>query len=250
MGATRMESLKRILFSVYLWIAVILVTVGVTTLIVLSWPLALADRSRRFAHSLGAVWAYLLLHVNPLWHFETLGIKKLKKNQAYVLISNHASLSDIVCLFSLRHPFRWLAKRSLFYIPFLGWAMKAMGSIPLERGRHGSIRESYAKSLEWLRRGVSVLIFPEGTRSRTGEMGKFKSGAFKLAIESGCPIVPIVLTGTRQIIAKGKSSFGRPGRAVMSVLDPIETRGLDPKEEEALRSRVENLMRGELRRPA
>lgn len=242
-----MESLKRILLSVYLWSAVSVVTVLASTLIVLVWPLALVDPSRRVAHSLGTLWASLLLRLNPLWRFQSLGRERIKKNQAYVLISNHASLSDIVCLFTLRHPYRWLAKRSLFYIPFLGWAIKAMGSIPLERGRHGSIRDSYAKSLEWLKQGVSVLIFPEGTRSRTGEMGKFKSGAFKLAIESGCPIVPIVLAGTQQIIAKGKSSFGRPGRAVMSVLDPIETKGLDPDGDKALRNRVENLMREELK---
>lgn len=243
-----MESIKRILLSVYLWIAVIVVTVGVTSLIVLVWPLALVDPSRRTAHSLGTLWAFLLSRLHPLWRFQSLGIDKLKKNQAYVLVSNHASLSDIVCLFALHHPFRWLAKRSLFYIPFLGWAMKSMGSIPLVRGRHGSIRDSYAKSLEWLQRGVSVLIFPEGTRSRTGEIGKFKSGAFKLALESGRPIVPIVLAGTQQVIAKGKSSFGRPGRAVMNVLAPIETKGLTPKDEEMLRSRVENLMREELRK--
>lgn len=158
------------------------------------------------------------------------------------------SLSDIVCLFALRRQFKWLAKKSLFRIPFLGWSMQVMGYIPLERGRYGSIRKSYQEALGWLQNNISVLIFPEGTRSRSGEMGHFKGGAFRLALESGRPIVPIVLAGTQQVISKGEAGFGKAGAAYMSILPPVETRGLGIEEERKLRGEIEDLMRSELKK--
>lgn len=234
-----------LLRSLYLWGAVILVTCVVSTLILCSLPLSLIDRDRRWPHWLGTLWAAILVRVNPFWTLRVAGRQRIQKNEGYVLVANHLSLADIVCLFSMGRQFKWLAKRSLFRIPFLGWAMWAMGSIPLERGRHGSIRESYRKALAWLQRDISVLIFPEGTRSRTGEMGHFKSGAFRLALESGRPIVPIVLAGTEEIIQKGQAAFGKVRAASLTILPPIETRGLSPESEEKLRNEVEQTMRRE-----
>ena len=123
-----------------------------------------------------------------------------------------------------------------------------MHYIPLERGQHGSIKKSYRESIEWLRRNISVLIFPEGTRSRTGEMGRFKSGAFRLALESQRPILPIVLAGTQNVISKGRAAFGGPSIAYLSVLPPIETKGMTLADEEPLRKRVEFLMQEELKK--
>ena len=222
------------------------VTVFISCLIILSTPFSLIDRERRLAHWLGTVWGNTLMRLNPFWRVKTTGLEKIRNGRSYVLVANHASLSDIVCLFSLNHQFKWLAKKSLFKIPFLGWSMGAMGYIPLERGQYGSIRTSYRQALDWLGRGISILIFPEGTRSRTGEMGKFKSGAFRLAIESGRPIVPIVLAGTQSVISKGKAAFGNPGTASINVLSPIETKGMKLEEGENLRKRVETLMSEEL----
>lgn len=240
-----MKIIGHLLRSLYLWGAVILVTGVVSTLILCSLPLSLIDRDRRWAHWLGTLWAAILVRVNPFWTLRVVGRQRIRKNEGYVLVANHLSLADIVCLFSIGRQFKWLAKRSLFRIPFLGWSMWAMGSIPLERGRHGSIRESYRKALAWLQRDISVLIFPEGTRSRTGEMGHFKSGAFRLALESGRPIVPIVLAGTQEIIPKGKTGFGKARVATLTILPPIETRGLSPESEERLRNEVEQTMRRE-----
>ena len=121
-----------------------------------------------------------------------------------------------------------------------------MRYIPLERGQHGSIRKSYTEALRWLQKNISILIFPEGTRSHSGEMGHFKNGAFRLALESGQPIVPIVLAGTQKIISKGKSGFGKPGLAYMSVLSPVETKDLGLQDEKLLREKIEGLMRREL----
>lgn len=241
-----MKKIGRFLFSLYLWGMVILITAFVSTLILLSAPLTLFDPQRRLAHRLGGLWSGLLRKLNPFWRFRVIGAGRIRKDKSYVLVANHASLSDIICLFSLSPQFKWLAKESLFQIPFLGWSMSVMGYIPLERGQHGSIKRSYQEALDWLGRDVSILIFPEGTRSRSGEMGRFKSGAFRLALESGRPIVPIVLAGTQKVIAKGKTAFGNPSVATMTILPPIETKGLDLKEEGAFKEKVEALMRKEL----
>ena len=241
-----MKAFLRFLFSLYLWTGVVSVTALVSCLILLSYPFTLFDPSRRWAHRLGSLWGILLIRLNPFWRLRVVGQKRIRNDRTYVLVANHASLSDIVCLFSLGHQFKWLSKKSLFKIPFLGWSMQAMRYIPLERGRYGSIRKSYKEALGWLRKNVSVLIFPEGTRSRSGEMAHFKSGAFRLALESGRPIVPIVLAGTQKIISKGNTGFGRSGLAYMSILPPIETQGLGLEEERRLREKIERAMRKEL----
>ncbi len=243
-----MKKIGRFLFSLYLWLVVGFITTLISCLILLSTPLSLLDRKRRFAHRLGTVWGTLLIRLNPFWRIRILGAEHIGKGKSYVLVANHASLADIVCLFAIRHQFKWLAKKSLFRIPFLGWSMSAMGYIPLERGKHGSIRDSYHQALEWLRKNISILIFPEGTRSRSGQMGHFKSGAFRLAIESGRPVLPIVLAGTQQVISKGRAGFGKLGAAYLSALPAVETKGFREKDEELLRKKVEKLMAGELAR--
>lgn len=243
-----MKKIGQFLFSLYLWFVVVLATGLISSLIIFSFPLALVDPSRRWAHRLGTLWGVLLIRLNPFWHLRVIGKEHIRKGKSYVLVANHASLSDIVCLFFLDHQFKWLAKKSLFKIPFLGWSMAAMGYIPLERGKYASIRTSYRQALDWLEKDVSILIFPEGTRSRSGEMGQFKSGAFRLAIESKRPIVPIVLAGTQQVISKGQAAFGKPGGAVLSILPPIETKEISLEEEGKVKKKVEELMRQELKK--
>jgi len=241
-----MKKIGSFLFSLYLWIVVGTLTALISTLILFSFPFALFDRDRRWAHRLGVVWGTLLIQLNPFWRVRIVGAERIRKKEGYVLVANHASLSDIVCLFTINHQFKWLAKKSLFKIPFLGWSMGVMGYIPLERGKHGSIRSSYQQALDWLGRNISILIFPEGTRSRSGEMGHFKSGAFRLAIESGRPVLPIVLAGTQSVISKGKAAFGKPGLAYLSILPPLPTKGLQANDEGRFRKEVETLMRKEL----
>lgn len=243
-----MKSVGAFLFSLYLWTLVVLVTLFFSTLIILSAVLHPWDPERRIAHKLGVFWGVTLSKLNPFWRLEIVGRKKIRKDQSHVLVANHASLADIICLFALDHQYKWLAKKSLFSIPFLGWAMQVMGYIPLERGQQQSIKKSYQCSLWWLQKSISILIFPEGTRSRTGEMGRFKSGAFRLAIESQKPLLPIVLAGTQNVISKGNAQFGAPGLAYISILDPIETRGMGLKDEDKLKATVETLMRAELQK--
>ncbi|OGW85310.1 MAG: hypothetical protein A3C35_04945 [Omnitrophica bacterium RIFCSPHIGHO2_02_FULL_46_11] len=165
--------------------------------------LSVFDRDQTRLHPLISFWAKSILAVCPLMrvHFE--GREHLKPGTTYVLVANHQSIADIIAVLHLRLPFKFIAKSDLFWIPFFGWALSLAGYIPLTRGDQKSGRETIQKAMGYLKRGVSVLLFPEGTRSRNGEIHAFKVGAFKLATELGLPVVPLVIQGTRDLIPKG-----------------------------------------------
>jgi 1-acyl-sn-glycerol-3-phosphate acyltransferase len=137
---------------------------------------------------------------------------------------------------------KYLGKACVFRVPVFGWALKIAGEVPVERGD----RESGARALEdlerWLARGVSVCLFPEGTRSESDSIGPFKKGAFRLAIESGHPIVPVVISGARDLLPKGSFVFRREADVRVQVLDPIDTSALHESDVQALADRVRALM--------
>ena len=189
--------------------------VGILTIIIF-FPTLVAflilfpsDHDRKNIHPFVSFWANAILVVCPLMrvHFE--GTHHLKQGATYVLVANHQSVADIIAVLHLKHPFKFIAKRELFWIPFLGWSLSLAGYIPLIRGNRKSGKEAVQKASGYLEQGVSVLLFPEGTRSRDGEIHDFKGGAFKLAAELKIPIVPIVIHGTRDLIPKGRRLLGR-----------------------------------------
>ncbi len=122
--------------------------------------------------------------------------------------------------------FKWIAKDSLFKIPVLGWNMLLARHIRLRRGDFSSIKKAYKEAGEWLRNGISVVFFPEGTRSDNHEIGTFQNGAFKLAIKEKVPILPIMIEGTKNAIPKGSWRFTTKISCVIKVLAPIDTSGL------------------------
>ena len=234
-----------LLVTLWLWFYIAIVTVVATFPIgFCSVFLAPFDPQRRLAHQFGTYWGQAVLLGNPFWKLKIIGRENIDHNKNYVIISNHTSLADIIVLYSLNMQFKWMAKSSLFQIPFLGWSMSFMKYVALERGKHGSIRESYTKVKEWLNNGMSILIFPEGTRSPTGTLGEFKNGAFKLAVESGIPILPIALSGNQQAIGRGQAKFGAKVQAILKVLPPIPvTKDMDP---EKLKEKTRTLLAQEL----
>lgn len=143
-----------------------------------------------------------------------------------VFMPNHQSAVDILSLFlAIPHEVFFLAKRSLFYIPFLGWSMWLAGFIPVDRERTDHAREVFSSLEKRLKRGVSVLVFPEGTRSRTGSLGSFKKSGFLAAIKTGMPIVPVGISGARQALGT-EGLLVTPGRVVVRLGEPIPTAGL------------------------
>ncbi len=179
--------------------------------------------------------------LNPLWTFRTSGVRITDPRRPYVAVSNHESMADIFLVSHLPWEMKWLSKVENFRIPVLGWMMRMAGDVAIVRSERGSRAEALEECRDRLRKRVSVMIFPEGTRSRTGELLPFKDGAFRLAIESGAPILPLAVAGTRNAMPKGSLLFN-PARAEVRVLEPIPTEGLTLDDVADLRDRVRTLI--------
>ena len=181
--------------------------------------------------------AVLVTRLNPLWKFRTEGVRITDPRRPYVAVANHESFADIFLLSHLPWEMKWLSKEAIFKIPFMGWMMRMAGDIAVRRGDAGSRIQALEQCRDRLRKGVSVMIMPEGTRSADGALQPFRDGAFRLAVETGCPILPIAVAGTRNAIPKGSWVMNR-ARAVAKVLPPVETAGLTLDDVPALREKV------------
>jgi len=184
------------------------------------------DKKRKINHAQCFWWANAVIGFNPYWQVQVSGLENIDPDKTYIVVANHQSLADIVVVYKTRMQFKWVAKESLFKVPFIGWCLSLTKHIRLSRGKFGSIRKVYREAADWLKRDMSVLFFPEGTRSETGKMGKFQNGAFKLAIQEKKPILPIAITGTKEAIPKRSWVFKRKVCGSLTVLAPIETEKL------------------------
>ena len=154
-----------------------------------------------------------------------------------MVVSNHESFTDILLISHLPWEMKWLSKAELFRIPIMGWMMWLVGDIPVKRGFGPSALEAMARCRKALDNRVSVMIFPEGTRSKTSDLLPFKDGAFRLAIEAGVPILPLAVSGTGTALRKHDWRFGWSD-AEVRVLDPVETTGLGLDDIPELKARV------------
>ncbi|HEU4533769.1 MAG TPA: lysophospholipid acyltransferase family protein [Polyangiaceae bacterium] len=185
--------------------------------------------------------------LTPLWSFRVEGEAPPDINERpYVVVANHESNADPFLLSFLPWDMRWIAKEELFRLPVLGKLMKYGGDIPLRRGQRDSIKQMLDECRRTMAAGMSIMMFPEGTRSRDGELLPFKEGAFELAIEAGVPVLPVAISGTRACMPKGSRWFGR-AEAVARVLAPISTEGLGPDDVPALRDRTRDALAAALR---
>jgi len=176
--------------------------------------------------------------LTPLWKFEVEGERPADiDRRAYVVVANHESQADPFLLSFLPWDMRWVAKEELFHQPLTGWAMRFGGDIPIRRGEGESVREMMNECQRALAGGISVMMFPEGTRSKDGELLPFRDGAFRLALAAGVPILPIALAGTRQMRPKHSKWFGK-AHACAKILPPIPTEGLGPDDMASLRDRT------------
>lgn len=164
------------------------------------------------------------MRLNGLWHFRVRG-RLADPRRPYVVVANHESYADVFLISCFPWEMKWLSKDTMFKIPCMGWMMQMAGDIKLVRGDRDSTINAIAQCRDRLAKRVSVMIFPEGTRSRTPEMLPFKDGAFRLAIECQAPVLPIAVAGTRNAMAKGTFRFLR-ARAVAQMLEPIDTTGM------------------------
>ena len=155
-------------------------------------------------HKFGIQWGQRVMAWTPGWHVEISGKENIPPpHSPYILVANHESAADIFAIYLLGIQFKWIAKYELFKIPFLGSSMKRNGYVPIKRGDKNAHAEALNACKEWIGKGFSVLFFPEGTRSEDGKPKKFKIGAFKLAIETKVPVLPVVLSGSGKLLRKG-----------------------------------------------
>ena len=238
-----MNRVLQTIYSILVWILITLVTLSISTLMIIaSFALHFFDPDRRITQNIASMWGKTLVFLNPTWSLKIQGRGYIRDGKSYIMVANHSSLSDIICLYCMGKQFKWVAKDSLFRIPFFGWAMSAARYVRLVRGKHKSIKDSFEKCFYWLQRDMPVLIFPEGTRSVSGKLSNFKNGAFKLAIQAKKPIVPIVLIGTREVIEKGSARFASNIHCKIKVLKPIQTSTYREEQYQELRNLVREKM--------
>ncbi len=221
---------------------VILWTVSVTIFFsLLAIFSSLLDRKGELPHKVSRIWARSILVATRV-KVSVKSLSNIDPSQSYIYMSNHQSAFDIpVLLAYLPVQFRWLAKAELFKIPIFGFAMRRSGSISIDRSSLRSAVFSLKKAAETIKKGVSVIIFPEGTRSRDGNIIPFKKGGFVLAVEAGVPVVPVIIHGTRSIMSKNRLRI-KPGQVVLEIGIPIETSQYNRKNKDELMERVRQVI--------
>lgn len=221
-----LRGLTGLLLFVPLWTLLLLIlTVWVPLLSVVYVLTAWRDPGR---YAVGRVFrfaAVVAVALNPLWRFRVSGVSIDDIRRPYVIVANHESYADIFLISQLPWEMKWLSKAEILKIPIMGWLMRMAGDIGVHRGRSDSRARALEEVRHRLGNKVSVVIFPEGTRSQTDEMLPFRDGAFRAAIEMQVPVLPLVLAGTRDAMRKGSFVFC-PARAELRVLEPIPTEGL------------------------
>ncbi len=220
------------------WVVFVFTTVILgTTSIFLSF----FDSSGNLPHRVARLWGKIQLRITGTG-VRVQGLEVIDPGKSYILVSNHQSTFDIFSLLGyLPLQFRWTAKAELFRIPFMGWAMARTGYIPIERHSPMKAYRSMLRAAEVVRKGTSVIIFPEGTRSPDGKLQAFKKGVFLIALKSQAPILPITIQGASRIMRKGDWRI-HPGEVKIQVDPPIDTAGVSTDRESELSQRVRSAM--------
>ncbi len=226
--------------------SVLLVTLGVTITAFFSfWAVVFSffSNAENNVHKVANIWARSLLLICGT-KVQVIGKENIQRGRPQVFMANHQSDFDI--LITLAHvpvQFRWIAKKELFTIPVFGQAMRAAGYIEIDRQNHEKALQSLDLAALRIRQGKSVMTFPEGTRSRDGEIKPFKQGTFYLAIQSGAPIVPISIIGSGEIMPK-RSLKIRQGKIKLVIDKPIPTKGCGLEDRQELINKTRQVIIG------
>jgi 1-acyl-sn-glycerol-3-phosphate acyltransferase len=236
--------LLNILRSIWIWTASACLIVLWTPLLFVVW---LTDRdpqrlrTGRWFRRLGRVFARL----NP-WRIQISGLENLRADGVYVIASNHQSLADIPVISHLKIDTKWLAKAELFRLPLVGWMLAMARDIPVERSDRTKSGRALIQCSRYLRQRCSVVFFPEGSRSRDGQVAAFAEGPFKLAIREQVSVLPVVVEGSGNALPKHSWLFGPTQDIRLKILHPISVAGLDISQSRALRDTVRQRIVDEL----
>lgn len=222
---------------IVIWVIFITIVLGTVVII-----LGFFSRNGNLPHLVARIWAKSIILITRI-KVQVSGLENLDSLESCILMPNHQSNYDIpVLLGYLPTQFRWLAKAELFKIPIFGRGMRGCGYISIDRANRKSAFKSLSEAAQKIRNGVSVLIFPEGTRSWDGEIQAFKKGGFVLSVDAGVPIIPIVIKGTRSVMPKGRLMI-RTQSVQMDILKPIPTSGYTRKTKEDLMETVRKIIK-------
>ncbi len=177
----------------------------------------------------GISWSRLCSALTPMW-VKTHGLENIDRKQSYVVVSNHQSHFDIFVVYGwLFMDLKWVMKQELRKVPFIGWACDKLDFIYVDRSDNQKAIESINAAKSKIVNGTSIMFFPEGTRSKNGEIGRFKKGAFKVAMDLNLPILPMTVKGTRKILPSGSFNL-LPGKAELVVHKPFSLNGVSESE--------------------
>ena len=216
-----MNKLRYILYQPYKWIVYVPLMVSSTIICSIFAAATAILISPRMGSFFGKVWAKSSALFTPMF-VKVSGKENIKKGESYVIVANHQSQYDIFLLYGwLGIDFRWIMKKELRKAPFIGYASAKVGHIFLDRSSPRAAVESIVESKKQLVNGTSVVIFPEGTRSRDGRLRKFKKGAFNIARQLELPILPVTIVGTNKIMGSGFINV-MPGSTKLIIHEPID----------------------------
>ncbi len=220
----------------------LLVTLGVAITAFFSfWAVVFSffDNAENNVHKIANLWGKILLLICNA-KVEIIGKENILRSKPQIFMANHQSDFDIlIVLAHIPGQFRWLVKKELFNIPVFGTAMKGAGYIEIDRNNREKAMQSLDQAALSIRNGKSIMAFPEGTRSRSGEIKPFKQGTFYLAIKSGVPIVPISIIGSGEIMPK-RSLKIKPGRIKLIIDKPIDVKNFTVENRQELITKVRN----------
>jgi 1-acyl-sn-glycerol-3-phosphate acyltransferase len=232
-----------VLKSIIVWLVSIVYMVLFFPLTFIVWLFVLPfDRERNITHWMLIYQSWIVTWLMPIWKIRIEGRKKAVKGTAYIIISNHQSILDIVLINSLRYRFKWISKIENMKMPILGWYLRMAGYITVNRGNKESKEEMMEKSYQCLKRGTSIMMFPEGTRSLDMEIGFFKRGAFQLAISAQKPILPVLIDGSGGVLPKHGLIFSTGHKIRVKVFDPVTPESFDTDKPDILSLRFSIFM--------
>lgn len=180
----------------------------------------LFDKERVVLHRASRLWSLAVYRFCPGWRVKVEGLEKIDRTKNYVIVTNHQAMLDVPLMYVLPLNFKWVSKREVLRMPIFGWVLQMHGDIAIERGSSRSARHMMDQATEILHRGrSSVILFPEGTRTKNGHIGRFKEGAFLMAQLAGVGILPVIHEGNGSAL-DGKQ-LRTPHRFTVRVLDPL-----------------------------